>query len=185
MNAVDGKKRCSRCKSIQAVGEFYRNSQSSDGLHTWCKKCVKENNNKNYDKDKWREYFLNNREHYENYANEYYEQNKYKVAERCRKYNRKNKDRLAKNHAIWCKKNPQAIEAHNSVYKALKEGTLVKLHECECCCKKGSTEAHHEDYNFHLNVLWLCRACHRRYHKNLREDHILKIKNLYKEKFNK
>ena len=75
MNAVDGKKRCSRCKSVQAVEEFYRNSHSSDGLHTWCKKCVKENNNKNYDKDKWREYFLNNREHYENYANEYYEQN--------------------------------------------------------------------------------------------------------------
>ena len=33
-------KRCSRCKEIKPVSEFYKSDQWIDGLHVYCKKCV-------------------------------------------------------------------------------------------------------------------------------------------------
>lgn len=44
---------------------------------------------------------------------------------------------------------------------------LVPAHHCERCGKKGQTEGHHESYlkEDYLNVLWLCKACHKFIHR--------------------
>ena len=46
-------KQCSRCKEFKKVEEFYRNEQYGDGLHNWCKECVRGN------RKRW---YANNRE---------------------------------------------------------------------------------------------------------------------------
>lgn len=38
--AQEDTKRCSRCKEIKPVSEFYKSDQWIDGLHVYCKKCV-------------------------------------------------------------------------------------------------------------------------------------------------
>ena len=35
-------KRCSKCKEIKPVEEFYTNQKTSDGFQTYCKTCCKE-----------------------------------------------------------------------------------------------------------------------------------------------
>lgn len=40
---------CKRCKTKKDHKEFYKNSKTLDGLHTYCKKCDKEIRKNNYD----------------------------------------------------------------------------------------------------------------------------------------
>jgi hypothetical protein len=51
--------------------------------------------------------------------------------------------------------------AHYLVSRALKFGKLVK--ESCAICDATNTEAHHEDYNDPLEVIWLCNY----HHKNI------------------
>jgi ribosomal protein S27AE len=45
----------------------------------------------------------------------------------------------------------------------IKRGRVVKK-SCSVCGNEKS-EAHHEDYNKPLEVIWFCRKCHLNYHK--------------------
>lgn len=62
-------------------------------------------------------------------------------------------------------------EARDAVYKAIGKGLLVQK-PCEVCGEFKKTrdgfmnvEAHHDDYNFYLEVRWLCRKHHFRWHR--------------------
>jgi len=35
---------------------------------------------------------------------------------------------------------------------------------CEKCAEKPPADMHHEDYSKPLEVIWLCRGCHKRGH---------------------
>lgn len=55
-------------------------------------------------------------------------------------------------------------EADRLVKLALLDGTLVRG-ACESCGRKRGAEAHHDDYSRPLDVRWLCRKCHRAWHR--------------------
>lgn len=55
--------------------------------------------------------------------------------------------------------------AYAAVIKAKRDGVLIPQ-PCERCRKK-KTLAHHEDYARPLDVMWLCRKCHQRRHRQL------------------
>lgn len=50
----------------------------------------------------------------------------------------------------------------DKVYCAVKKGTLIKQPCCKCGNEKA--EAHHEDYNKPLEIIWLCKQCHAALH---------------------
>ena len=56
---------------------------------------------------------------------------------------------------------PERIKAREMVSKALKSGKLIKPLPCGSCGLHLNLEAHHEDYNQPLKVIWLCKVCHR------------------------
>lgn len=58
------------------------------------------------------------------------------------------------------KKYPQKQAARVSVRRCVKEGKLTKPISCSSCGRKGSVDAHHEDYTKPLDVVWLCKSCH-------------------------
>jgi len=63
------------------------------------------------------------------------------------------------------KANPMMLRAHGWVWRALRDGRLVRQ-PCEVC---GATEvqAHHDDYEKPLEVRWLCRAHHMELHRTV------------------
>lgn len=53
-------------------------------------------------------------------------------------------------------------KAHKKVEVALRNGSLTKM-PCEMCFNEKS-EAHHHNYHKPLDIMWLCRKCHRKEH---------------------
>jgi hypothetical protein len=66
---------------------------------------------------------------------------------------------MRKNKA-YNKRYPERRRAWHKVYKALKNGTLVKPDKCEDCDREVKLDASHHDYEKPLDVRWLCRQCH-------------------------
>ncbi len=57
-----------------------------------------------------------------------------------------------------------AGRAHNTVCKAIVDGTLVRPTECEQCYIECKPDGHHPDYTKPLEVIWLCNKCHKKAH---------------------
>jgi len=108
-------KKCSRCKKIKPINEFYKNKQKRDGLYCWCKYCERERYNlwklnnpekvkekyrrikrRNLEKDKirFREYKKNNREKIKIKSHIYYELNKEIIKKRNKRWYENNKEHI-------------------------------------------------------------------------------------------
>jgi len=68
-------------------------------------------------------------------------------------------------------RHPEQKHARDAVYRALKTGRLVKPDACEDCGTLAESlpdglHGHHESYDKDkwLDVVWLCRRCHRKRH---------------------
>jgi ribosomal protein S27AE len=57
--------------------------------------------------------------------------------------------------------------ARQKVCRAVKAGTLVRPIECPTCGGTHRIEAHHENYEKPLDVVWMCAQCHYRQHGKL------------------
>ncbi len=55
--------------------------------------------------------------------------------------------------------------AYNKMRNALKYGDIVKADACESCGAGGKLDGHHDDYSKPLEVRWLCRPCHKTWHR--------------------
>lgn len=64
---------------------------------------------------------------------------------------------------------PEKAKAHDAVKNALARGVLVRPVACQRCDAIGNTAAHHEDYSRPLDVVFVCRSCHRKLDKARRE----------------
>lgn len=61
---------------------------------------------------------------------------------------------------------PDKTHCHYLLNKAIKQGEVVKPTSCSFCGRSISIEGHHEDYSKPLDVVWLCKKCHRARHSN-------------------
>ncbi len=75
-----------------------------------------------------------------------------------------NRERISARQKKWYLDNKQKTWARNIVLRAVKKGDLVRPEVCERCGTDGTIDGHHFDYSKPLEVLWLCRSCHRREH---------------------
>lgn len=76
----------------------------------------------------------------------------------------------------------EARRAYWEVQKALRTGFLVRPTECTRCHETKFCEAAHLDYSKPLEVIWVCRSCHRamdaanpNYGKETREQSLARI----------
>lgn len=120
----------------------------------------------------------------------YYILNKDKLCEKSREYSKKQteeqKKRRAEYYQIW--KNTESAkkyyEQHSKYHRdkyakqkkasrcvtnAIRDGKLVRGTECVFCLSPDNIEGHHANYEKPLEVMWLCRKCHRSLHKSLKE----------------
>jgi hypothetical protein len=69
----------------------------------------------------------------------------------------KGKESHVKTTRALSQKHPERQRAYYQIYKALKNGTLIK----QVCfqCEDSNTQAVHSDYRHPLNVTWTCLTC--------------------------
>jgi hypothetical protein len=88
-----------------------------------------------------------------------YDKKRAKLAHRCAL-----RARITK---AWRKEDTRRQIAHNTVRRAILKGKLFSK-PCERCGEE-KTEAHHEDYDQPLNVIWFCSVCHKQRHKEIKQ----------------
>lgn len=93
-----------------------------------------------------------------------------KANARMREWNKKNPEKLREKQKIWLEKNPEKRKAHQYVMWAIKLNVIQKPSECQHCGECKKIEAHHEDYEKPLQVLWLCKLCHEKEHCRIKND---------------
>jgi len=136
-------KTCFKCNEIKPLDFFYKHSAMKDGYLNKCKECNKKDSSRN----------------------------RYKNIDAVRAYDRERgkspeRRKLAlEQNRRWRSEDKRRQVAHNAVSRAIKKGLLVK----ESCkrCNEEKSEAHHEDYDKPLDVVWLCSKCHKQRHKEL------------------
>ena len=68
---------------------------------------------------------------------------------------------------------PEKYKAGYMVRNAIVQGVLRKPDECSTCGEEYpplEIHAHHEDYDRPLDVIWLCRPCHKALHRKKWRD---------------
>ena len=148
-------KTCKKCGIKKCFENFYCHRDMSDGYLNICKACVK---------SRAIEYRLSHIEKIRLYDRERGKTAKRK--ERVRQYHKANKTKVSAIKTRWIKNNPEKRAAHLAVQSALKKKLLTKQ-PCNVC-GAPKVEAHHENYEQPLNVVWLCSTHHAEHHKNLK-----------------
>jgi len=139
-------KECFKCKTNKPLEDFYKHPMMADGHVNKCKECNKNDatNNRNKNLEKYRAY----------------DRARSKLPERI-------KASVEINRA-WRAEDSRRQVAHSAVARAIRSGLLVRM-PCIRCGKEKS-EAHHEDYDKPLEVMWLCTPCHKQRHKELKME---------------
>jgi hypothetical protein len=132
---------CSECGAVKLRSDFHRSSSRRDGLQVVCKSChVARNRRSSLAHPETRKARLPLQDF------------------------EKERARLA----AWKKRNRKKVLAHKAVNRAVRSGRIERP---TCCSRCGSDrrriEAHHEDYDAQLDVIWLCSACHGQRHLEL------------------
>lgn len=134
-------KTCFKCNEAKPLAEFYRHKTMGDGHLNKCKDCTKKD---------VRHHRLDNAETVRAYDRQRAKQ-PHRVEMRKKAFSRLKQEE------------PHKVAAHVAVNNAVRDGKLKKR-PCAFCSSDGPVEAHHHDYAKPLDVTWLCKPCHRRFH---------------------
>lgn len=171
---------CTKCGETKPSEEYSMilNRKKDRVRNRQCKSCVSEYKRQHYRKnrDKYLEEARNQRkrlgaEKISEYNRQYRERNKDRIAERVKEYTQRPHVRERINERFrGYRKDPDFLKkerARGILNKRIQSGKVVKPDKCIECGELGYVEAHHEDYDKPLDVVWLCKQCHEnRHHSN-------------------
>lgn len=146
------KKVCKICGETKDINDFGKHSTTKDQHQNNCKTCASKLTKK------WRD---KNKDKYLDYMHNYFVDNKIYFES----YNKN-----------WCEKNEKKVLAHRAVHRAIRDGLLDEIKECSMCkTTDANFNYHHLDYDSDgLNVIGLCRQCHRKLHAKEKRELINK-----------
>lgn len=144
-------KQCFKCGRVLALTEFYKHPQMADGHFNKCKQCSRKDNVEN--RNNKREYYIQ------------YDKNRANTPERAKareEYRKTDKGKKAIYNSVknYRAKHPERQKIYRDCLKK-----LDNPHICSNCGSDILVEAHHNDYSKPFEVVWLCRKCHRNWHK--------------------
>ena len=143
---------CFKCNTKKPLVDFYKHSQMADGHLNKCKECNKKDSHKRFT-----EKLLDP---------------EWAIKERKRQRIKEDKRRklgLTKKYKL---KSDTRRPANFALSNAIRDGK-IKRKNCEICGNE-KTQGHHEDYDKHLDVVWLCVRHHNDRHIHLRDCKTLK-----------
>ena len=157
-------KTCFICNTDKPLSEFYKHPKMGDGHLGKCKECTKE-------------YVHKHRKDNLGWIQEY-DRKRGQDPERQARNRANYRKRISTPEgraAEWARaaefRRNRAVEraANVLVGNAIVAGRLKKK-PCEWCGVTDKTEGHHEDYGKPLEVVWLCKPCHGKRHRQINEE---------------
>jgi hypothetical protein len=141
---------CKSCEGFCEADGFYASNLSR------CKECVKAS---------VRENRVANADYYRAYDRKRYREQEHRkeAAKKCAASDVGKRIR-AESQARSKREEPHKWKARNAVNNAIRDGKLAKGTHCYFCATTERLQAHHEDYNHPLDVVWLCSTCHGKLH---------------------
>ena len=89
----------------------------------------------------------------------------------CRRdYKKRNREKLLISQRARRKDNDDyrmKHSAHNAVLTEIRAGRMTRPDKCSRCGAKGTVEAHHQDYDKPIDIVWLCVQCHAKEHSKM------------------
>jgi len=165
---METKKRCSKCKQVKPLSEFYKEERNKDGLKGWCKSCTKAYQNKYWQTERGKTV--------KRKANAKYprtEQGIFVRRKAIAKYFKtpKGKAALRKAAAKRNATNPNYAKAVNAVNHAIRDGRFPRPDTlmCHYCPAQAQQYHHHLGYapEHWLDVLPTCIKCHTKIHRKI------------------
>lgn len=169
-------KRCGKCRETKPTASFHRNRSKHDGYHDWCKPCAKERLRQYKQTEKGQAAVAR----YETSIKGRKTKRRYSQSgpaiEAIRKYQQsaRGKAACARSDRRKRLRHPEARNAQDAVYRAVKRGDLPKPATCDDCGSRAimrdgrsGIQAHHNDYSNPLEVSWLCCQCHADVHRKV------------------
>lgn len=125
--------------------------------------------NKERLKQQHKEYYYENREKFKEWRKQrqlkypnYMEEWNIENPDYMKTYRKINKEKIDKINEEYRKSNLEKVKAHNDLNHAIEKGKIIRPDRCSKCKRECKPEGHHEDYDKPLDVVWLCRSCHRK-----------------------
>ena len=91
----------------------------------------------------------------------YRENNREKLRLQAIEHHRANRDLRNSQARNRYRKNPERCLAQLKVRRAVVKGLLAKT---PCACGSVKVQGHHPDYSKPLEVIWMCKSCHQKWH---------------------
>ncbi|MBW5340855.1 hypothetical protein EST52_13335 [Escherichia coli] len=182
-------KKCTKCGRILPLNFFPKHKLCKYGVAGTCKECariaIKAYREANKDKvaeqqRKWREEHKDEKRERDR---RYHEEHKEERNKRAREYRQKNKEKIREKQKDWVKRNEERLKEYHRKYhedykercktelkartklsNAIRDGKISRPNKCDRCGKKCTPDGHHWNYAYPLNVVWLCRSCHKIVH---------------------
>ena len=143
-------KTCTRCKEAKPLDAFNKNRTMSDGLSQWCRSCRKAHRNQPAQREamlaKCRD-------------PEYLAEQGVRRRKRWRQADSKEQQRYQSPEY------KQMRRARQAVRRAIIRGDLIRPDACPQCGRTEHSDSHHfngYDEEHWLDVVFLCRRCHRK-----------------------
>lgn len=133
-------KLCPKCGIVKSYNEYNKSTKAKDGLQSSCRDCRSAAQRLARSTEAGRAKDIR-------YRN-----------------SRLGKETARNNMQVFRQNRPEYVEIYNTVGNAVRSGKLIKG-LCEVC-GNPDVQAHHDDYNFVLNVRWLCNKHHAEWHRN-------------------
>jgi hypothetical protein len=153
-------KKCRTCNEVKVLEDFYAHPQMGDGHLNKCKECTKKRirNYRQENLEKVREYDRNRPNGLER-----------RLAWSVKgKANPELRKKIQEWKNAWAERNPHKRKAQGIVSSAIQKGDLLRPEICSNCKQAPkSIQAHHEDYEKPLDIIWLCATCHSARHKEI------------------
>ena len=157
-------KRCTRCKEVKSLTEFYRDKIKLDGHSSQCKICNINRIKVSRQTERGRIMSCKVSLHYRQKHPERHKtsQKHYRHTEKGRTFGRVSNLRIRLFH-------PEKWKARRAVQHAVQAGKIVPVHTLNCRnCQQKAQEYHHYlgyEPEFWFIVMPLCKRCHRLIHK--------------------
>lgn len=158
-------KRCSHCKQIKSLSEFYKNRTSKDGCQSYCKPCCNNTGCKYRGTKKGKAAIkrYNQSEKGKATAKRYTQSEEGKAADK--RYYQSEKGKIAHEAGIkrYNIRHPEQKQAQVTVNDAIRKGQLPRLDTLQCSCGSQAKHYHHnKGYapEHWLDVIPVCRKCH-------------------------